>query len=120
MQNKINELTNQKRSVSNEYRRAINKIIELKKEKKLYEESYEELYENVEKFFDFEEKKKKYDFNGFDVDGVHKDTGNGYDPNGFDRYGIHINTNDKYDSKGFNIKGEHIDTKTIYDHNGFE
>ena len=33
----------------------------------------------------------KYDFNGFDKDGIHKDTGRGYDLNGFDSYGIHIN-----------------------------
>ena len=28
-------------------------------------------------------KKKKYDFNGFDEDGIHKDTGKHYDPNDF-------------------------------------
>ena len=49
----------------------------------------------LKNFFDFEEKKIKYDFNGFDEDGVHKDTGKSYDPNGFDSYGIHQYTNDK-------------------------
>ena len=98
-------MSSQKKSINNKYRRSVKKIKNLKKERKFYEESYEELYENVEKIFDFEEKKIKYDFNGFGEDGVHKDTGNGYDPNGFDSYGIHQYTHDKYDSKGFNIKG---------------
>ena len=80
MQNKIKELTTQRDSVNNEYRRAVNKIIDLKKEKK----SYEELKKRVEDFFDSTDKEMKYDFNGFDKDGVHKDTGKKYDPNGFD------------------------------------
>ena len=57
-------------------------MLELKKEKKLYEE----LKKEVEKFFDFTNKKIKYGFNGFDKDGVHKDTGKYYDHNGFNRY----------------------------------
>ena len=60
LQNKINGLTSQKNYINNEHRRAVNKIKTLKKEKK----NYEELYEDVKNFFDFEEK-KKYDFNGF-------------------------------------------------------
>ena len=83
MQNKINELNRQKTSINNEHRRAVNKIKNLKKEKKIHEESYEELYKNVERFFDFEEKKIKYDFNGFDEDVIHNDTGKYYDLNGF-------------------------------------
>ena len=89
-------------------------MLELKKEKKLYEE----LKKEVENFFDFTNKEIKYDFNG--LDGVHKDTGKHYDPNGFNSYGINVNTNDKYNSKGLNIKGLHKDTKTIYDPNGFD
>ena len=50
LQNKINEFTSQKNSINNEYRRSVYKIKDLK-EKKLYEVSYEELYENVEKIF---------------------------------------------------------------------
>ena len=38
LQNKIKELTTQRDSVNNEHRRAVNKMLELKKEKKLYEE----------------------------------------------------------------------------------
>ena len=60
-----------------------------------------------------------YDFNGFDKDGIHKDTGKHYDPNGFNGYGIHTRTNDKYDHNGFDIKGFHKDTKNLYDTNGF-
>ena len=36
-QNKIKELTTQRDSVNNEYRRTVNKILELKKERKIYE-----------------------------------------------------------------------------------
>ena len=35
--------------------------------------------------------KNKYDPNGFDIYGNHKDTGNKYDPNGFDKDGYNIN-----------------------------
>ena len=118
MQNKINELNSQKNSINNEHHRAVNKIKNLK-EKKIYEESYEELYKNVENFFDFEEKKIKYDFNGFDEDGIHNDTGKYYDLNGFNSYGINARTNDKYNPEGFDIKGFHKDTKTLYDPNDF-
>ena len=116
LQNKIKELTTQRDSVNNEHRRVVNKMLELNKEKKLYEE----LKKEVENFFDFTNKNIKYDFNGFDKDGVHKDIGKYYDPNGFNSYGINVNTNDKYNSKGFDIKGEHKYTKTIYDPNGFD
>ena len=64
--------------------------------------------------------KKRYDFNGFDEDGIDKDTDNYYDPNGFNSYDIHTRTNDKYDPNGFNIKGFHKDTKTLYDPNAFD
>ena len=84
---------------------SINKIIK-KREKKVFKEL---------------EEKMKYDKdNGFDKDGVHKDTGTKYDPNGFDSYGIHINTNDKYNPRGFDIKGIYKNTKYIYDPNGFD
>ena len=59
--------------------------------KKEYEESYEELREYFEKSFE----EKKYDFNGFDEDGIHKDTGKHYDPNGFDKYGNNVYDNRK-------------------------
>ena len=60
-----------------------------------------------------------HDFNGFDEDGINKDTGKHYDPNGFNNYGIHTRTNDKHDHNGFDIKGFHKDTKKLYDTNGF-
>ena len=116
MQNKIKELTTQRDSINNEHRRSVDKMLELKKEKTIYEE----LKKEVENFFDFTNKEIKYDFNDFDKDGVHKDTGKNYDPNGSNSYGINVNTNDKYDSKGFDIKGIHKDTKAIYDPNDFD
>ena len=67
LQNKIKELTTQRDSVNNEHRRAVNKMLELNKEKKLYEE----LKKEIEDFFDFTNKEMKYDFNGFDKDGFH-------------------------------------------------
>ena len=109
-------MTSQKNSINNEHRRAVHKIKNLKKEKKFYEESYEELYENVENFFDFEEKKK---INDFDEDGIHKDTGKHYDLNGFNSYGINARTSDKYNPEGFDIKGFHKNTKTLHDPNDF-
>ena len=115
MQNNINELTKQKNSVNNEHRRAVNKIKNLKEKNKIYKESYEELYENVDYFFDFEGKKIKYDFNGFDEDGTHKDTGKHYDLNGFNSYGINVKTSDKYNHEGFDIKRFHKDTGKYYD-----
>ena len=96
LQNKIKELTTQRDSVNNEHRRAVDKMLELKKDKK-----YEELKKDVENFFHFTSKEMKYGFNGFDKDGVHKDTGKYYDPNGFNSYGINVDNNDKYDSKYF-------------------
>ena len=63
LQNKIIELTTQRDSLNNEHRRAVDKMLELKKEKKLYEE----LKKEVENFFDLTNKEIKYDFDkGFD------------------------------------------------------
>ena len=115
LQNRSKELTTQRDSVNNEYRRAVDKMLELKKEKKLYEE----LKKDVENFYDFTNKEIKYDFNDFDKDGVHKDTGKYYDLNSFNSYGINADTNDKYNSKGFDIKGRHKDTKSLCDPNDF-
>ena len=50
----------------------------------------EEDLENAYKTIDILTK-NKYDTNGFDIYGTHKDTGNKYDPNGFDRDGYNIN-----------------------------
>ena len=54
----------------------------------------------------------KYDHNGFDIKGFHKDTKNLYDTNGFNINGTHVITNDKYDHNGFNRNTDHKDTKT--------
>ena len=134
LQNKIKELTTQRDSVNNEHRRAVNKMLGLKKEKKLYEE----LKKDVENFFDFTNKEIKYDFNGFnsyginvntndkydskgfDIKGMHKDTKTIYDLNDFDINGNHVKANDKYDPNGFNRNGFHRDTKIKYDPNGFD
>ena len=62
---------------------------------------------------DIKKLKKKYDPNGFDINGKHKDTNNEYDPNGFDINGKHKDTNNEYDPNGFDIKGIHRDTDTF-------
>ena len=77
----------------------------------------EELKDELDKTKD--ELHDSHDFNSFDEDGIHKDTGKHYDPNGFNSYGIHTRTNDKYDHNGFDIKSFHKDTKNLYDTNGF-
>ena len=48
---------------------------------------------------------KKYDLNGFDINGKYEDTNNKYDPNGFDIYYTHKDTDDIYDLNGFDING---------------
>ena len=62
---------------------------------------------------DIKKTKKKYDPNGFDINGKHEDTNNEYDPNGFDINGKHKDTNNEYDPNGFDIKGIHRDTDTF-------
>ena len=101
LQNKINELTTQKKN-NNEHIRAVNKTKKLKSEKKEYEESYEELREYVEKNFE----EKKNDFNGFDENDIHKDTGKHYDPNGFDKYGNNVYDNRKKTSEAKSFKDQ--------------
>ena len=91
LQNKIKELTIQRDSINSEHLRAVNKMLEPKKEKKLFEE----LRKEVENFFDFTNKEIKYHFSGFDKDGVHKDTDKYYDSSGFNSYGINVSTNNK-------------------------
>ena len=86
---------------------------ELDKTKDELDKTREELDKTKDELHD------SHDFNGFDEDGIHKDTGKHYDPNGFNSYGIHTRTNDKYDHNGFDIKGFHKDTKNLYDTNGF-
>ena len=54
----------------------------------------EEDLENAYKTIDILTK-NKYDPNGFDIYGNHKDTGNKYDPNGFDRDGYNVNGLDR-------------------------
>ena len=49
--------------------------------------------------------KSKYDANGFDIYGNHKDTGNKYDPNGFDRDSYNLNGLDKNGLDRNGIKG---------------
>ena len=86
METKINELTLQRNSINNEYRSAVDTIKILKEQKKKKKENSGE--------------KMKYDFNGFDEDGIHKDTGKHYDLNDFNSYGINVKTNDKYNPEG--------------------
>ena len=70
LQNKIKELTTQQDSVNNEHRRAVDKILNLKKEKK----EYEALIKDLEKIYYSTSEEEKYDSYGFDKYGIHKDT----------------------------------------------
>ena len=49
--------------------------------------------------------KNKYDPNGFDIYGNHKDTSNKYDPNGFNREGYNVNGLDRNGLDRNGIKG---------------
>ena len=64
------------------------------------EEDLENAYKTIDIFTN-----NKYDPNGFDIYGNHKDTSNKYDPNGFDREvynvnGLDINGLDRNGIKG--------------------
>ena len=64
----------------------------------------EEDLENAYKAIDILTK-NKYDPNGFDIYGNHKNTGDKYDPNGFDRDGYNVNGVDKNGLDRNGIKG---------------
>ena len=64
----------------------------------------EEDLENAYKTIDILTK-NKYDPNGFDICGNHKDTGNKYDPNCFDREGYSVNGLDRNGLDRNGIKG---------------
>ena len=51
---------------------------------------------------------------------MNKDTKNRYNFNGFNRNGVHKFTKDKYDCLGFDINGIHKDTKNKYDPDGYD
>ena len=107
--------------LNKKYNRLLLKHFQLRKN---MNDTSEELKDELDKTKDELDKTKdelhdSHDFNGFDEDGIHKDTGKHYDPYGFNGYGIHTRTNDKYDHNGFDIKGFHKDTKNLYDTNGF-
>ena len=72
----------------------------------------EEDLENAYKAIDILTK-SKYDPNGFDIYGNHKDTGNKHDPNGFDGYninGVNKNCLDRYGIKRIIKKTSKIKT----------
>ena len=100
--------------LNKKYNRLLLKHFQLRKN---MNDTSEELKDELDKTKD--ELHDSHDFNGFDEDGIHKDTGKHYDPYGFNGYGIHTRTNDKYDHNGFDIKDFHKDTKNLYDTNGF-
>lgn len=72
----------------------------------------------------------KYDQNGFDQNGRHRDTGTEYDPDGwnqygFDEFGYHCSTGTRYDEDGFDAngfdwEGRHCDTGTFVDSDGYD
>ena len=63
------------------------------------EEDLEHAYKAIDIFT-----KNKYDPNGFDIYGNHKDTDNKYDPSGFDRDGYNINGVNKDGLDRYGIK----------------
>ena len=90
-------------------------MIKKYKESKKYEdnlklmkkiEELEEDLENAYKTIDILTK-NKYDYKGFDIYGIHRDTGHKYDSNGFDKKGYNINGVDKdfVDKNGNSING---------------
>ena len=103
------KITSQRDSVNVEHRRTVDTIKKYKESKKYDDnlktmkkmEGLEEDLENAYKSIDIISK-NKYDNNGFDIYGNHKDTDNKYDPNGLYRNGYNINGVDKngYDMYG--------------------
>ena len=89
-------------------------MVDIKKLKKKYDPNGFDINGN------HEDTNNEYNLNGFDINGKHKDAKNKYDPNGFDMYYTHKDTNDIYDLNGFDINGRHKDTKNKYDLNGFD
>ena len=71
----------------------------LEKMKKM-EEDLENAYKTIDIFTN-----NKYDPNGFDIYGNHKDTSNKYDPNGFDREVYNVNGLDRNGLDRHGIKG---------------
>ena len=53
-----------------------------------YLETEEEAAENIAYIYD-RRNNTKYDSNGFDINGLHKDTNTKYGPEGFNRNGLH-------------------------------
>ena len=60
-----------------------------------------------------------YDFRGFDVNHIHRETEKPYDERGFDYLGKNIYTNSEYDQYGFDIEGKHRETGTEYNRAGW-
>ena len=69
----------------------------------------------------------KRDKNGFDENGIHKETGTAFNQDGYNRYGRDISGFDtdghdqeKFKVDGFNIEGINKYTGSFYDENGFD
>ena len=60
-----------------------------------------------------------YDFYGFDVRGVNRNTGTKTDERGFNAKGFHEENNSLYDDTDFDISGVHAVTKTEYNLKGW-
>ena len=115
MQENIKKIISQRDSVNIEHHRAVDTTKKYKESKK-YDDNLKAMekmkglekdLENAYKLIDIISK-NKYDNNGFDIYGNHKDTGNKYDPNGFDRNGyingVDKNGYDMYGSKKNQVK----------------
>ena len=66
-----------------------------------------------------EQTESLYDYAGFDLLGIHKDTKESYDGRGFNVELYNVLTNSLYDKYGFNYKGIHKETHEEYDRDGW-
>ena len=96
LEQKTDIVEKNKNSINNELAHAVRIIKKYHERLKIFEESknseFKEEPEEPENGINIFTN-TKYDPNGFDMKGLHKDTENKYDPNGFDKYGKHKDTN---------------------------
>jgi len=86
-----------------------------KSRSELYRRTHRRLYSDDEN----DDYLDKFDDNGFNIDGIHNETGTPYNRYKFDRDGIHNETDTPYDKYDFDINGVHKDTKKNIDNYDF-
>ena len=112
------------------------KKIKLAKGKQLYSGEYtdeikdEYYHRKLKKEKEIASKKYGFDKNGFNCNGVHRETGNKfdlmgydskrYDREGFNKEGIHKITKTKFNETGFSRRGIHKETGSEYNRYGYD